>query len=300
MKVLITGATGLIGSRLVKACLEKGYHVNYLTTRKEKVDSEVGYQGFYWNPETAEIDPQALTDVSAIIHLAGASISKRWTKSNKKIILESRTKTAELLFRTLEDNQHSVTHFISASGIGIYPDSLTRLYTEDEEAVNSSFLGEVVTAWEKAADQFTSLGLLVTKVRTGLVLAEDGGALPAIARPIKLGVGAALGSGNQWQSWIHLDDVAGIYMEVLEGKLEGTYNAVAPNPVTNKKLTVTIAKILQKPLWLPNVPSLVLKLILGDMSKLVLQGQRVSSEKIGSEGFTFRYFNLENALEDLL
>lgn len=300
MKVLITGATGLIGSRLAKACLEKGYEVNYLTTSKEKVDSENGSQGFYWNPKKGELDTEALSDVSVIFHLAGASISKRWTQSYRKTIIVSRTNTADLLYKALQNKTHTVEHFISASGIGIYPASYTNLYTEDSNEQNPAFLGEVVRVWEKAADQFESLGISVTKVRTGLVLAKDGGALPEIARPINLWVGAPLGSGKQWQSWIHIEDMIRIYMFIMEEHLEGTFNAVAPNPVTNARLTKTIANILQKPLWLPKIPSWVLRLILGDMSKLILEGQLVSSEKIEKHGFTFYYTKLENALQDLL
>jgi len=299
MKVLITGATGLIGSRLAKACLEKGYDVNYLTTSKEKVESEKGLQGYYWNPKKGELDAEALSDVSVIFHLAGASISKKWTKSYRKTIIDSRTKTAGLLYKALQKKAHTVEHFIAASGIGIYPASFTNLYTEDSNEENAAFLGEVVRVWEKAADQFESLGISVTKVRTGLVLAKDGGALPEIARPIKMWVGAPLGSGEQWQSWIHIDDMINIYLFILEENLEGIFNAVAPNPVTNTRLTKTIANILQKPLWLPKIPSFVLRLILGDMSKLILEGQLVSSEKIEKHGFSFQYTKLENALADL-
>ncbi|KAA3625299.1 MAG: TIGR01777 family protein [Flavobacterium sp.] len=300
MKVLITGATGLIGSRLAKACQANGYIVNYLTTSKEKVESDNGLQGYYWNPKKGELDDEALSDVSVIFHLAGASISKRWTKSYRKTIIDSRIQTANLLFRALQKKTHTVEHFISASGVGIYPASYTNLYTEESDEVNSAFLGEVVRSWEQAANQFESLGLAVTKVRTGLVLAADGGALPEIARPIKMSVGAPLGSGRQWQSWIHIEDMIRLYLFILEENLEGIFNAVAPNPVTNARLTKSIAKVLQKPLWLPNIPSFVLRLILGDMSRLILEGQLVSSEKIEKHGFSFHYTQLENALQDLL
>ena len=300
MKVLITGATGLIGSRLAKACQANGYIVNYLTTSKEKVESKHGIKGYYWNPEKGELDDEALSDVSVIFHLAGASISKRWTKSYRKTIIDSRIHTANLLFRALQKKTHTVEHFISASGVGIYPASYTNLYTEESDKLNSAFLGEVVRSWEQAANQFESLGLAVTKVRTGLVLAADGGALPEIARPIKMSVGAPLGSGRQWQSWIHIEDMIRLYLFILEENLEGTFNAVAPNPVTNARLTKSIAKVLQKPLWLPNIPSFVLRLILGDMARLILEGQLVSSEKIEKHGFSFHYTQLENALQDLL
>jgi uncharacterized protein (TIGR01777 family) len=300
MKILITGATGVIGSHLVKACIEKGHAVHYLTTRKSKIVSTSNYSGFYWNPDVGELDTDALKGVSVIIHLAGASISKRWTDSYKKVILDSRIETAKLLFDALQNKEHQVTHFITASGVGIYPPSLTKLYTEEDTEVEDSFLGKVVKTWENAADQFGQSGIKVTKVRTGLVLAKEGGALPAIAAPVRKGVGAPLGSGDQWQSWIHIDDMVKVYLTILENGWDGIFNAVAPTPVTNKKLTKLIAKTLEKPMWLPNVPSFILKLLLGEMSMLVLKGQLVSSKKLEEAGFSFRYFNLETALDDLL
>lgn len=300
MNVLVTGATGVIGSHLLKDCISRGHQVHYLSTNKDKLDSKPNCKGFYWNPETGELDSRAFNEVSCIIHLAGATISKRWTKAYKQVILDSRVITANLLYTYLENNEHNVTHFISASGVGVYPPSLTRLYSEEDSEVDDSFLGEVVQAWERAANQFKQLGIKVTKVRTGLVLAKEGGALPAIAAPVRKGVGAPLGSGNQWQSWIHIDDMIKVYMSILENGWEGKYNAVAPNPVTNKRLTRLIAKTLGKPLWLPNVPSFFLKLLLGEMSMLVLQGQLVSSKKLEEAGFSFHFFNLQSALDDLL
>jgi len=300
MQILITGATGLIGSKLVEACLEQGYTVHFLTTRKSKIETRSKYKGFYWNPESGEIDTNAIKNVTAIVHLAGASISQRWTNKNKKIILESRTQSAELLFDTLRQHPHDIEHFISASGIGIYPSSFTKLYTEENTEVDDSFLGEVVVAWEAAADQFKLLGIDVAKVRTGLVLDRNNGALPLIKAPVSKGVGAALGSGRQWQSWIHIDDIVEAYLSILRHQWEGIFNAVAPNPVTNKKLTKQIAQVLNKRLWLPNVPDFILKILFGEMSMLVLKGQLVSSKKLEENGFKFQYFNIESALENLL
>jgi uncharacterized protein (TIGR01777 family) len=300
MNILITGATGTIGSHLADKCMAQGHCVHYLTTSRSKIKSLDNYKGFYWNPDTGELDTEALKDVTAIIHLAGASISKRWTTSYKKTILDSRIKTADLLYTALKNQTHKVRHFISASGVGIYPPSLTKLYSEEDETTDDSFLGEVVKSWEAAADQFGGLGIKITKLRTGLVLAKEGGALPAIAAPVRKGFGAPLASGKQWQSWIHIEDMTSIYLIILEKGWEGIYNAVAPNPVTNRRLTKLIANTLEKPLWLPNVPSFVLKLVLGEMSTLIINGQLVSSKKLEKAGFTFKFFNLESALEDLL
>ncbi len=300
MKVLITGATGLIGSQITALLLEQGVDVNYLTTRVEKIKTESNYKGFLWAPTKNEIDVRCIEGVDAIINLVGATIAGRWTKTYKKIILESRTKTADLLFETLKNNSHTIRQFICASGISVYPDDNTYLYTEESNKVDNGFLGEVVVAWEAAADQFSALDIDVAKVRTGVVLAQKDGAFPQLLKPVKMGVPAALGSGDQWISWIHIDDIAAAYVFILNKSLVGVYNAVAPTPINNKKLTQLLANSLNVPLFLPNVPEFVLKLILGEMAILVLEGQLVSSHKLVESGFVFRYSNIENAVKQLL
>lgn len=300
MRVLITGATGLVGSNVSKKCLAKGYEVNYLTTSKEKIKQEENYKGFFWDPENNEIDDECLNKVDVIIHLAGASIAKRWTSSYKKEIINSRVETANLLFNRLKATNQSIKQFISASAIGIYPSSFQNLYKEDDTRIDDSFLAEVVEKWEAAADQFKSPQTKVVKVRTGLVLAKNGGALQKMKEPVELNLGAGFGSGKQWQSWIHIEDLSNMYLHIIENSLEGVYNGVAPNPVTNNELTECIAEKLDKKVWLPNVPAIALKLALGDMSTVVLSSQLVSSDKIEDTGFDFRYKNLPKALENLL
>lgn len=300
MKVLITGATGLIGKAIVRECHDKGISVHYLTTSKDKIQDTENYKGFFWNPAKHEIDLACFKDIVCIINLAGASISNRWTKAYKQKILSSRIQSLQLLKSTLEKENIKISQLISASAIGIYPDSLTNYYEENYESYSSSFLGEVATKWEEAADSFLELDILVTKIRIGLVLDNQEGALPQIIKPIKFGVGAALGSGFQWQSWIHKEDLARIFMYSLENKLEGVFNAVAPNPVSNQELTKAIAKTLNKPLILPNIPKVFLKLLLGEMHLLLVESQRVSSNKIEAKGFDFNYPNLLPALVDLL
>lgn len=300
MRVLITGATGLIGKRVTQLCHEKGIKVNYLTTSKDKIESQPDYNGFYWNPQKGEMDSEALKGVSAIINLVGENIAQRWTREQKNKIIDSRVKTAALLYKTLQNNNHHVSHFISASAIGIYPSSLEKLYTEENESVDDSFVGKVVVQWEEAADNFSDLGMDVAKIRIGLVLAKEGGLLEKLKEPVNFNVGSPLGDGKQWQSWIHINDVAGIFVHVLENKLEGVFNAVAPNPVTNKELVNELASKMGKPVWLPNVPAFALKAILGEMSRLVLSSQLVCSEKIEQTGYDFEYTNLSKALEDLI
>ncbi|PWI30424.1 TIGR01777 family protein [Flavobacteriaceae bacterium LYZ1037] len=300
MKVLITGATGLIGKAIVKQCRYQNISVHYLTTSRDKIEDTENYKGFHWNPVTQEIDETCFNGVDAIINLAGASISNEWTKKYKQKILNSRLQSLQLLKITIKKENIKIKQLISASAIGIYPDSLTNYYDEDFPVVSSSFLGEVSEAWEKAADDFSDLGILVTKIRIGLVLDNQEGALPKLMSPIKYGFGTALGSGFQWQSWIHINDLARIFIHTLETNSEGVFNAVAPNPVSNQELTKAIARTLRKPLFLPNIPTVFLKLVLGDMHVLLVESQRVSSNKIEAEGFEFKYPNLLPALEKLL
>lgn len=298
--ILITGATGLIGSEITRQCHDQDIIVHYLTTSKEKIVNTSNYKGFFWNPRNKNIDVAAFKDVTVIINLVGATISKRWTKDYKKTIIDSRTETANLIFETLQNIDHTITHFISASGVSIYPNSETKLFTEEDNDIDDGFLAKVVVLWENAARQFKQLGIDVAKVRTGMVLATDDGALPQLVKPIKLGLGSPLGSGDQWYSWIHIKDIAGIYMYILNNELEGTYNAVSPNPVTNKKMVKQIAELLNKPLIMPNVPAFMLNLILGEMAILVTEGNIISSKKIEEQGYNFQFYNLETALQDLL
>ncbi len=300
MKVLITGATGLVGTHLTGLLNKNNIAVNYLTTSKNKIEKLPKYKGFYWNPAEGELDEKSLEDVDAIFHLAGATVAKRWTDSYKKEIIESRTTSADLLYNTLKNSEYKVPIYISASGINIYPSSLQKLYAENEKAVDTSFLGKVVEVWEAGANQFENLGMKVAKVRTGMVLDSKQGALPKMKAPASLNAGAAFGSGKQWQSWIHIDDLVGIYYHIYKNELNGIYNAVAPNPVTNEELMECIAKHVYKKIYLPNIPAVALKVAMGEMATVVLSSQLVSSEKIQNEGYNFKFKNLSKALEDLV
>ncbi len=300
MRILITGATGLVGSEIVRLCHEQNIGVNYLTTNKNKIVSKSNYQGFYWNPDAQEIDLNCFKGVSAIINLAGASISKRWTPNHKKIVLSSRIDTLRTLKKGVSQiDSSAITSFVSASAIGIYPDSLSNFYTEDEKNVDDSFLGEVVEAWENEVDAFQIFDFNICKIRIGLVMSANGGALPEIAKPIKQYAGAAFGSGKQWQSWVHITDLARQFLYLIEHQLDGVYNGVGPNPITNAKLVKEIAVVLQKRLFLPNVPKFAMKILLGEMSYILFASQRVSSKKIEEEGFVFHFQNICQALEDI-
>jgi uncharacterized protein (TIGR01777 family) len=299
MKILITGATGLIGTELVKLFLHKGHTVHYLTTSQNKIVSKHNYYGYYWNPEEGKIDENCLIGVDAIIHLAGANIAKRWTNAYKTEIIESRTLSSELLYNVLKKNPHQVQQIVSASGTAIYPDSFSKIYDETSTEMDNSFLGNVVVKWEEGVDRFHLLGIKVCKLRTGIVFANNGGALPEMVRPIKMGFGAAMGNGKQIQAWIHIKDLVNIYYFAIEKQWDGIFNAVAPNSVTNSDLTKAIAKKFKRPLFLPNIPQFIMKLILGEMSILLFSSKNLSAQKIQKNGYVFQIKTVSEALNDL-
>ena len=300
MTILITGATGLVGQELVSLLLQNGHTVHYLSTSNNKLVTNSNYKGFYWNPKTAEIDTDSLADVEVVVHLAGASVAKKWTKSYKYEIIDSRVLSTKLLFHTLQNTPNKVKQIVSASAIGIYPDSLTNIYHESDLDIDVSFLGNVVKLWENEVNQFEKLQLIVSKIRIGIVLAKNGGALQEMVKPIQYGVGAAFGSGEQYQSWIHIQDLVAIFYHVIENKLPGIYNGVSPYPVTNTELTKSIAKTLNKPFFLPNIPRFVMQLILGEMHQILFSSQHVSCRKLLDENFQFKFASLDKALNDLL
>lgn len=300
MKILITGATGLIGSELVSLLLQNGISVHYLTTSTKKIENQSNYKGFFWNPEQGIIDENCLMGVDAIIHLAGASISKRWTNAYKQEIIESRILSSNLLYNALKENPHQVKQIVSASGSAIYPNSSTAIYTEESTQTEDSFLSNVVIKWEESVDIFKILNIKVCKLRTGIVFSDKGGALSEMIKPIKLCFGSAFGNGKQIQSWIHIHDLVALYFFAVQNSWDGVFNAVSPMPITNEELTKKIARILKKPLFMPNVPEFVMKIILGEMHELLFTNKNLSAQKVIDHGFEFKYPTPEKALENLL
>lgn len=296
-KILITGPSGLIGTRLTELLLQKGYQVWHLSRTKKK-----GIPSFTWDVEKGIMDTKALEGVDAIVHLAGAGVAdKRWTESRKKEILESRTKSSALLYKTLAGANHSVKSVISASAIGYYGFGFGEEVFKEDSRSGNDYLAQVTKQWEESVDTISSLNLRVVKLRIGIVLSNKGGALVEMARPIRWGIGAALGNGKQYLSWIHLDDVCAMFIKAVEDEtMQGAYNAVSGDWVTNKALTQRIAKVLKKPLLLPNVPAFVMKILIGEMAVIVINGSKISADKIKETGFAFRYSNLEKALESLM
>lgn len=300
MTILITGATGLIGHELEKLLLSKGLIVNYLSTSKRKLKNNLNNKGFYWNPSTGEIDLRAFENVEVIFHFAGASISKRWTKKYKIELIESRIQSSRLLYQTLQKHPNQVKQIISASAIGGYASSLSKVYHETDPIDNPGFLGEIVRNWENEVNHFKNLNIKVAKVRIGLVLSTKGGMLMKLMQQAKFGIASAFGNGNQYQSWIHIEDLVNIFDYILEHEEEGVFNGVAPHPTSNKELIRSVAKSMHKPFFMPNIPEFVLKLILGEMHVLLLESQHVSCLKLLDNGFQFKYASLQKALQSLI
>lgn len=286
-----------MGNRLTELLLQKGYQVVHLGRGKKNgvVPS------YLWDVNAGTIDAAALEGVEAVIHLAGAGVAdKRWSGKRKEEILNSRTQSSRLLFNFLNNNSHSVKTFVSASAIGIYGvTDQHSIFTEDHPPAHD-FLARVVRDWEEEVDQIASLGIRVSKLRIGMVLSDRGGALTKMVAFVRWGIGAPLGTGRQDVSWIHIDDLCAMFIHVIENeKCIGAYNAVT-HWASNREVTEEIAKRLRRPLWLPAVPGFALKIILGEMADIVLGGSKVSSEKIRSKGFVFRFSDLGGALNDLL
>ncbi len=296
--ILITGASGLVGSQLTELLLQKGYHVSHVgrTKRTGRVPSYV------WNVDKGTIDMDAFQGVDTIIHLAGAGVAdKRWTAARKMEISASRIKSTRLIFETLKKEAHQVKSLISASAIGFYGFTTgEEVFTEDSKP-GTDFLAQVTQQWEEEVDTISSLGIRVVKLRIGIVLSDKGGALPAMATPIRFGVGAPLGTGKQYLSWIHLKDLCAMFLKAVEVEtMKGAYNAVGPEWVTNQEMTKSIASVLRRPLWLPPIPTLVMRIIIGEMADIVVNGSKISSTKIQETGFKFQFTELTSALDDLL
>ena len=305
--VLITGGTGLVGRKLTQHLIKNNYDVIILSRNKNKssVNSKITYS--YWDVKKEVIEVAAVQKADYIVHLAGAGVmDKRWSKDYKKEILESRTKSAMLLVKTLKENKHSVKTFVSASAIGWYgvdADPLIRNegFIESDLAAKD-FLGETCLLWEAASEAVTGLGIRLVKIRTGIVLSNEGGALKEFRNPLKYGVAAILGNGKQIISWIHIDDLCRIYFEAIENNfLQGSYNATAPIPVSQKKLLLVLAESLRNKFYTTmHIPKFFLKFILGERSIEILKSATVSSKKIKSTGFTFLYPTIEAAIEELI
>lgn len=286
-----------MGTHLTEELLKNGHNVSHLS-RSEGKDSRV--KTYLWDVNKNIIDADCINGVDTIVHLAGAGIADgRWTEERKKEIIESRTRSIGLIYDLLRKTEHKVTSVISASATGYYSDRGDTLLSENSPPAHD-FLGTCCIEWESAVDAGAAMDLRIVKFRTGVVLDNQGGALPKLAMPVKLGIGSPIGSGKQWISWIHWRDVVAMYVYGIEHKnIKGVFNMAAPNPVTNKQLSKAVAKQLHRPLWPINVTAFALKLLMGEMSTVVLGSTKVSAQKIESSGFKFAYPLLEQALMEI-
>lgn len=298
-KILITGGTGLIGKRLISRLLERKYEVAILSRNNIEIDNVKTY---IWNVDKDEIDIDAFKDVHCVIHLAGANIGdKRWTKKRKQILADSRIKSGLLIFERFRQLNNSLAVFISASATGYYGTKASpKIYVESDDHADD-YLANLCFVWEQMADRFGELGARVVKVRTGIVLTNQGGVLPKFVKLIRAGLGAAIGSGKQYMPWIHIDDLCDIYIKAIEDSMmNGAYNAVAPNNITNTDLMKCLAQTLNRRIWLPNIPAVFIKTFFGKMADIILLGNKISSDKIINAGFEFKYTNIKNALDGIL
>ncbi len=291
--ILITGASGLVGRHLSVLLREKGFRV--LTLSRHPKDSNE----LRWDLKNSYIDPEALTKTDHIIHLAGAGIGdSRWTEARKKEILDSRVLSCELLYQKCMESGWPLKTFVSASAVGYYGDVDA---LSEEAPAGEGFLASVCQQWEQAADSFEKAGVRTVKIRTGIVLAADGGILPQMALPIRLGFGFAFGNGKQFIPWIHIDDLCAIYLEAIQKEnWSGAYNAVAPESVTNQEFTKELARFFHKPFWPVLIPAFPIRWMLGERSELLLKGSRIRSTRLTEHHFTFQYPELRGALTELI
>jgi uncharacterized protein (TIGR01777 family) len=301
--VLITGGTGLVGKALGEIFTENGYQVIILSRqlpagKEQLLSSNLSFA--LWNVKNGEIDITALQKADFIIHLAGAGVmEKKWTANYRNEIVSSRVESAKLITAFLKNTDNKVKAVISASAIGWYKPG-NAIHTE-EEAADESFLGTTCRLWEESIDAVTVSGKRLVKLRIGIVLSNKGGALKEFMSPLKFGIAAILGNGKQMISWIHINDLCRMFLFAVENEqLNGVYNAVAPQPVTNKTLTLTLAKKMKLLFYLPfYVPSFILKIMLGGRSIEILKSSAVSCKKIIESGFAFKYPDINKTIEDL-
>jgi uncharacterized protein (TIGR01777 family) len=299
LSVLITGGSGLIGKYLTATLQAKGYKVSLLSRNiKPQTDKRI----FFWDPLKKIIDPESLDGIDFIIHLTGANIGeKRWTSSRKKEILESRVESARFLHANIVERGIPLKVFISASATGIYGSGPSTKIFNEQDPPSTDFLGSVCKQWEQAADMFGHSGIRTVKIRTAVVLEKNDSALSKLMMPGKFGFLIQTGKGSQYMPWIHINDLCNIYLKAIEDPLmNGAYNAVAPQHVTHSEFIHLLAKTMRIPVFPLPVPGFILRSILGEMSVVILKGNRVSSEKLQVAGYSFLFSSLKDALENVL
>ncbi len=297
-KILIAGGSGLIGKHLTELLKSEGYEVAWLSRSKQNFSDVKSY---YWNPDKNEIDEAAVKNSDYIINLAGAGIAdKLWTAARKKLLINSRTVPTELLINTLKNTENNVKGYFSASAIGFYGERGDQILNEFEQP-GKGFLAESTIAWENSIAKASSTKVRWVALRISVVVSKNGGALPKLLIPFLFRVGGYFGSGAQWYSWIHIDDVCRIFIHAIKNEnIKGFYNAASPNNVTNLEFTKAVGKAKGGSFLYIPAPAFLLKLVMGEMSSVILNSTRVSSEKIEATGFKFNFPEIVSAIRDVL
>ena len=298
MKFLITGGTGLIGTRLSQLLIDNGHSVNILT-RKIKNQDNSSLKYFVWNTSKKTVDNKCIDGVDVIINLAGSSVFSLWTKSNKKMILKSRLDSLSIIYKLIKEKKNKVKRIVSASAIGIYPNHKSKVYYENSNEISDTFLGNVVYEWEKKTKIFSEININLSIIRIGLVLSENGGMLEKLLKLNSLGISSTINDGNQCQSWIHIDDLVNIFLFTSLNNINGLVNGVAPKPVSFKELQNNISSNYKKPFLSLNFPKCLLKIPLSFLglsdfyNDIIGSNKRVSSKKIQDLGYKFIYPSLD-------
>lgn len=294
MKILVTGASGLVGRRLVAALRERGDEV--VATGRRAAGLPEGVERVEWDPNAGPLPVEALAGVDGVVHLAGETVQGRWTKGKKRRIRESREIGTRNLVEALREASPGI--FVSASAIGYYGDRKHVVMNEHSEP-GSGFLPDVCKAWEAEAAKAREAGIRTAIVRVGVVLAREGGAYPKMTRPFRMFVGGRIDTGKAWLSWIHVDDLVGVFLHCLDDqRADGVYNGVAPHAVSNAEFTRTVASVLRRPACFP-VPSFVLRIVLGEFAQVVTGSTRVMPVRTLGLGYEYRYPRLREAIESL-
>lgn len=298
--VLITGGTGFVGSNLTEMLVANGFSVSILSRSKRANKKDVSY--YIWDVEKQTIDEAAVNNADYIIHLAGENIAgARWTKKRKEAIVDSRENSIKVIHKVLSKQNHKLHAFISASATGIYGAINGEAICKETTPPAADFLGRTCQIWEAAVDTIGKLGIRTVKVRTGLVLGKGEGLIKKLKPIFKYRLGAPLGSGKQYMPWIYIDDLCAIYLKaIVDDSLHGPYNAAVEDETNNITFSKTFAAVYGYKMWLPHVPAAIIKLGMGQMSKIVLTGRRVSSEKIRKTGFKFKITDIEEALRKVI
>ena len=300
MKLLITGGSGTLGQKITKLALSKNYQVNILTRNKKLSSNESGLEYFYWNPSLSIIDDNCFLDVDSIINLSGYNVFCYWSNKNKSKILKSRIESTSFILSQIKEKNIEIKSFVSASGIAAYKDSLTDISSEDHGVnIPSSFINQVVNKWESKVRDYEKIlpEVSFSILRVGLVLSNSGGLFKITKNLSKLFLLSPLGIGNQWQSWIHIDDVSIIFLRSIENDEKGIFNLVSPNPVTQEDLLKKIALFNNSKVIFPNIPTFLVKAIFGEMSELVLSSQKVRSNRLND--YVFKFSEIDEAIRDL-